>query len=244
MSVSLEAIGIAVGDTPPYSLDEYYNIQFTDGTSTPSGGFISMYYFLNRTIVPPGGGALVTSYSLSSTDPGRFLFPPTPPGNVTSYGPFTIQGINGSTDVAYAFDRLNYTDYYISPWQFENHMYFGPTTYWPGVGDLAGPWVKTTYTNFLPFPWGIVVTPQYYPNMPQKLRLLGRGPGETNWTLIFSTDDPIGYTGFGPGNMEPMYIQFGNSGPQMFGEYVFVWLDIATSGPTIPRLSQFNVLLS
>ena len=50
MSISLDSIGIAAGDTAPYSLNEYYGVQFTDGTTSPASGEISLNDFLNKTI--------------------------------------------------------------------------------------------------------------------------------------------------------------------------------------------------
>lgn len=48
--LDLQTIGQAAGDTAPHSLSEYYNISFTDGTSTPSAGTISIGNFLGKTI--------------------------------------------------------------------------------------------------------------------------------------------------------------------------------------------------
>ena len=48
--LDLPTIGQAVGDTAPHSLSEYYNISFTDGSSTPSAGPISIGNFLGKTI--------------------------------------------------------------------------------------------------------------------------------------------------------------------------------------------------
>jgi hypothetical protein len=52
--LDLQTIGQAVGDAAPHSLSEYYNISFTDGSSTPSAGPISIGNFLGKTI---GSGA-------------------------------------------------------------------------------------------------------------------------------------------------------------------------------------------
>ena len=52
--LDLQTIGQAAGDTAPHSLSEYYNISFTDGTSSPSAGTISISDFLGKTI---GSGA-------------------------------------------------------------------------------------------------------------------------------------------------------------------------------------------
>jgi hypothetical protein len=48
--LDLQTIGQAAGDTAPHSLNEYYNISFTDGTSSPSTGTISISDFLGKTI--------------------------------------------------------------------------------------------------------------------------------------------------------------------------------------------------
>ena len=48
--LDLPTIGQAAGDTAPHSLSEYYNISFTDGSSTPSAGPISIGNFLGKTI--------------------------------------------------------------------------------------------------------------------------------------------------------------------------------------------------
>ena len=48
--LDLQTIGQADGDSAPYSLSEYYNVTFTDGSSTPSTGTISISDFLGKTI--------------------------------------------------------------------------------------------------------------------------------------------------------------------------------------------------
>ena len=65
--LDLQTIGQAAGDTAPHSLSEYYNISFTDGSSTPSTGTISIGNFLGKTI----GSAVTYNWSQQAklTDP-------------------------------------------------------------------------------------------------------------------------------------------------------------------------------
>jgi hypothetical protein len=43
-------------DTEPHSMSELYSISFTDGSSTPSSGEISLSSFVNKTINTGGAG--------------------------------------------------------------------------------------------------------------------------------------------------------------------------------------------
>ena len=43
-------------DTEPHSMSELYSISFTDGSSTPSSGEISLSIFKDKTINTGGGG--------------------------------------------------------------------------------------------------------------------------------------------------------------------------------------------
>ena len=52
--------------TAPYSVNEYYNEPFTDGTFTPTSGLINIGMFLNKTL-----GAFVDSGQQEYTTPGR-----------------------------------------------------------------------------------------------------------------------------------------------------------------------------
>lgn len=45
-----------LGQTAPHSMSELYNVQFTDGTYSPSSGTISLSDFRNKTIGAPSGG--------------------------------------------------------------------------------------------------------------------------------------------------------------------------------------------
>ena len=69
--LDLQTIGQAAGDTAPHSLSEYYNISFTDGSSTPSTGTISIGNFLGKTIGSGGTWTeqeILVSPNASATD--------------------------------------------------------------------------------------------------------------------------------------------------------------------------------
>ena len=67
--LDLQTIGQAAGDTAPHSLSEYYNISFTDGTSSPSAGTISISDFLGKTIGSSNASSWSQQYKFVSADP-------------------------------------------------------------------------------------------------------------------------------------------------------------------------------
>lgn len=50
---SIGGIASILGQTAPHSMSELYNVQFTDGTYSPSTGTISLSHFRNKTIGAP-----------------------------------------------------------------------------------------------------------------------------------------------------------------------------------------------
>lgn len=86
--LSLQTIGQDVGDTAPYSLNEYYNEPFTDGTFTPASGLISIGIFLNKTL-----GAFVVGGQQEYTTPGTYTF--VAPSGVTSVCAVCVGGGGG-----------------------------------------------------------------------------------------------------------------------------------------------------
>jgi len=65
MSTSLQTVALANGDTAPHSLSELYSVGFTDGTSSPSSGIISLSDFAGKTIGSSGGSQ---TFSYSNTN--------------------------------------------------------------------------------------------------------------------------------------------------------------------------------
>lgn len=86
--LSLQTIGQDVGDTAPYSLNEYYNEPFTDGTFTSASGLISIGIFLNKTL-----GAFVVGGQQEYTTPGTYTF--VAPSGVTSVCAVCVGGGGG-----------------------------------------------------------------------------------------------------------------------------------------------------
>ena len=50
---SMSTIANRIGDSAPHSMSEFYSVQFTDGSRSPSGGTISLSHFRNKTIGNP-----------------------------------------------------------------------------------------------------------------------------------------------------------------------------------------------
>jgi len=65
MPIDLQTVALANGDTAPHSLSELYSVGFTDGTSSPSSGTISLNDFVGKTIGPSGGSQ---TFSYSNTN--------------------------------------------------------------------------------------------------------------------------------------------------------------------------------
>ena len=91
--LSLQTIGQDVGDTAPYSLNEYYNEPFTDGTFTPASGLISIGIFLNKTL-----GVFTIAGQQAYTTNGTYTF--TIPSGVTSVSVVCVGGGGGSCGCA------------------------------------------------------------------------------------------------------------------------------------------------
>lgn len=92
-SLSLQSIGQNVSDTAPYSLNEYYNEPFTDGSFTPSTGTISIGTFLNKTL-----GVNVVNGQQAYTSAGSYTF--TVPSGVSSVSVVCVGGGGGSCGCA------------------------------------------------------------------------------------------------------------------------------------------------
>lgn len=50
---SFSTIANRIGDSAPHSMSEFYSVQFTDGSRSPSGGTISLSQFRNKTVGNP-----------------------------------------------------------------------------------------------------------------------------------------------------------------------------------------------
>lgn len=90
-TIDLESIGISAGDTAPYSLDEYYGKNLTEGGALPSSGQISLGLFRFREVLPDGGQQ---AYIAS----GTYTF--TVPADVTSVSVVCVGGGGGSVGCA------------------------------------------------------------------------------------------------------------------------------------------------
>ena len=64
-TTSLQTVALSNGDTAPHSLSELYGVGFTDGTSSPSSGAISLSDFSGKTIGSSGGSQ---TFSYSNTN--------------------------------------------------------------------------------------------------------------------------------------------------------------------------------
>tara|TARA_Y100000004_G_scaffold153265_1_gene176857 strand:+ start:7623 stop:9008 length:1386 start_codon:yes stop_codon:yes gene_type:complete len=134
--LDLQTIGQAAGDTAPHSLSEYYNISFTDGTSTPSAGTISISDFLGKTIGSSGTGtwteqARLVSPDASSTD--FFGLSVSISGNYAVVGayredPVVTGGTQTDGGAAYVYYRSGTTWYFqarLTPTDLEHYDNFG-----------------------------------------------------------------------------------------------------------------------
>lgn len=108
--IDLQSIGIDAGDTAhPYSLNEYYNEPFTDGTSTPSSGTISFFDFVGAFIGEPNPkvfGVPVVAGQQAYTTPGTYTF--TAPAGVTSVCVVCIGGGGGGMYYQYSSSYYTY----------------------------------------------------------------------------------------------------------------------------------------
>lgn len=97
-TLDLQSIGTDAVDTPPYSLSEYYNEPFADGTFAPSSGPISIFSFIGPFIGvlnPKGLGVPSVAGQQIYTSPGTYYF--TVPSGVTSLSCVVIGGGGGSS---------------------------------------------------------------------------------------------------------------------------------------------------
>ena len=97
-TLDLQSIGTDAGDTSPYSLSEYYNESFSDGTFAPSSGPISIFSFIGPFIGvlnPKGFGVPDVAGQEIYTSSGTYYF--TVPSGVTSLSCVVIGGGGGSS---------------------------------------------------------------------------------------------------------------------------------------------------
>ena len=100
-TLDLQSIGTDAVDTPPYSLSEYYNEPFTDGTFAPSSGPISIFSFIGPFIGvlnPKGLGVPSVAGQQGYTSAGVYSF--TVPSGVTSVSVVCVGGGGGSCGCA------------------------------------------------------------------------------------------------------------------------------------------------
>ena len=64
-AIDLQTVALSNGDAAPHSLSELYGVGFTDGTSSPSSGAISLSDFVGKTIGSSGGSQ---TFSYSNTN--------------------------------------------------------------------------------------------------------------------------------------------------------------------------------
>lgn len=98
-TLDLQSIGIDAVDSPPFSLSEYYNEPFQDGTSAPSSGEISIFSFIGPFIGILNPKALGAPPAAAGQQefltPGNYNF--TVPTGVTSLSCVVIGGGGGSS---------------------------------------------------------------------------------------------------------------------------------------------------
>ena len=97
-TLDLQSIGTDAVDTQPYSLSEYYNEPFQDGTSAPSSGEISIFSFIGPFIGilnPKEIGVPVVEGQQQFLSSGTYSF--TVPAGVTSLSCVVIGGGGGSS---------------------------------------------------------------------------------------------------------------------------------------------------
>ena len=97
-TLDLQSIGTGAVDTQPYSLSEYYNEPFQDGTFAPSSGAISIFSFIGPSIGilnPKAIGVPVVDGQQEYLNPGTYSW--TVPGGVTSISCVVIGGGGGSS---------------------------------------------------------------------------------------------------------------------------------------------------
>ena len=97
-TLDLQSIGTGAVDTQPYSLSEYYNEPFKDGTFAPSSGAISIFSFIGPftgILNPKAIGVPVVAGQVAYTSPGTYYF--TVPAGVTSISCVVIGGGGGSS---------------------------------------------------------------------------------------------------------------------------------------------------
>lgn len=271
MSVSLQdlANSFPTDDsryTAPHSMSEFYDVPFSDGSSSTTSGQISLNDFRAT------GGGLKTvqlttyTYGTYSDYASSDLLPPVMT-SLSQYG-YTISGIKrpGGTSggsgfgVDKAFNRNfgtravgNNWDGRLSPgggwapssaYPHGEPTYDGPSTTWTGVGTLTGPWLRVDLPTVKTL-IGLVIRPTGTAVLVKKPRLLGSNDG-TNWNMVWETDDLIqspeysgNFSGFGGSG--PNVVLFTPSGS--YSKYVFQWLGNHFDGSYLPRICQLNLII-
>ena len=126
-----------------------------------------------------------------------------------------------------------------------NNVYDGPSTTWPGVGTLTGPWLRVDLPSVRTLK-GLVIRPTGTALLIKKPRLLGSNDG-INWNVVWQTNDLI-QSPESAGN----FSGYGGSGPNVvlftpngsYSKYVFQWLgNHFVDGTYLPRICQFNLIV-
>ena len=244
--ISLTALSLAADKSLPHGFTELRGTSFTDGTSSPASGTIRFLDFLNKTIgssaPPPVIPVETFTYGTYSNYSSAELLPPSM--SSTSSGGYTIYGHAGNTNLTKAFNRSKYSNYSGSPYNFIDAVYQGPATNWSGWMSYDAPWVRVDLPSVTTIK-GIVIRPQSYTNVMQKLRLLGSDDG-SNWQLIFTTGNIIYIPNPGGGSdtMNPHVLLF--TPPASYSKYAFAWGGVTGNasglGNYLPRLAQFNLI--
>lgn len=271
MSVSLQdlASSFPTDDsryTAPHSMSEFYDVPFSDGSSSTTSGQISLNDFRAT------GGGLKTvqlttyTYGTYSDYASTDLLPPVMTS--LSQGGYTISGIKraGGTSgtsgfgVDKAFNRNFGTRTVGNNWNgglspgggwvpsseypYGEPTYEGPSTTWTGVGTLTGPWLRVDLPTVKTL-IGLVIRPGGTAILVKKPRLLGSNDG-TNWNMVWETDDLIqspessgNFSGFGGSG--PNVVLFTPSGS--YSKYVFQWLGNHFDGHYLPRICQLNLII-
>ena len=269
MSISLQDIANSFPsdddrNTTPHSMSEFYDVPFSDGTSSVASGQISLNDFRNKTIQL--ANYTYGTYSDYSHTGTTDLLPPVMTS--LSQNGYTISGIkrpggtSGSSGfgVDKAFNRNfgtrtngNNWNGALSPgggWAPSSSYpngeptYDGPSTTWNGVGTLTGPWLRVDLPSVRTLK-GLVIRPTGTAVLVKKPRLLGSNDG-TNWNMVWQTNDLIQspeYAGnfSGYGGSGPNVVLFTPNGS--YSKYVFQWLGNHFDGSYLPRICQLNLIV-
>ena len=116
-SPSFSTIANRIGDSAPHSMSEFYSVQFTDGSRSPSGGTISLSQFRNKTVgnPPPPPPSYVAPPSFSPPSDGGCFSPNTllrlSNGDMIKMGEITIGDVlEGGISVNAVLQILNKND--------------------------------------------------------------------------------------------------------------------------------------